>query len=264
MRARVPRTDCTWLSLWFPVPGAASPLAYLAGPWGRLISPPPPLGRGVLDVGARTAGASPQGRRRGVSLPGGPSVFSLADAISPTSSGVRGNHKVRMGTAPRATGRRASPGVVRGSLEVQRDVGLVADDPAVMGLRRNVEQRAGGELDLPAIAHRGHGAAGDDHADVLDFAEVAAGQRPDVGRPAPSGLVLRAADRQATEAHEVEAPLLGDAGFVRVLETLEDQLDHDSLPSRSSLRSRVTAWPARWTRSPATRTRRAPPREDAW
>src|ERR1700680_350471 len=157
-----------------------------------------------------------------------------------------------------------SPRVVRGPLEVQRDVGLVADDPAVVRLRRDVEQGAGGELDLPAIAHRGHAAAGDHDADVLDLAEVAPGQRPDVGRPAPSGLVLGAADGETAEAHEVEAPLLEDAGLVRVLETLEDQLDHDSLPSRSSLRSRLTAWPARWTRSPATRTRRAPPRADAW
>src|SRR5207302_4628783 len=59
--------------------------------------------------------------------------------------------------------------VMVGAEEVERDVGLVADDPAVVP-RRNVEDVASAHLEHAAVIHCGGGAARDDHSDMSDLA----------------------------------------------------------------------------------------------
>ncbi|MGO8999983.1 MAG: hypothetical protein ACLQVI_42195 [Polyangiaceae bacterium] len=65
----------------------------------------------------------------------------------------------------------------------------------------------------------------DDHPDVLDLAHRLPELRSHVDRPAPAGLVGRAADRHAAQMQELESPLVEDAGLVRRVEALEDDVE---------------------------------------
>ena len=77
--------------------------------------------------------------------------------------------------------------------EMERDIGFVADHPAVMP-RRNGENVARTHLDDPAIVHRRRRTAGDDHSDMRDLAGRFAQRSADVRRPFPAGIVGRPAD----------------------------------------------------------------------
>ena len=64
--------------------------------------------------------------------------------------------------------------------KVQRNVGLVADDPAVVSgwTGRNIEEHAGAKLVNFAVVHGRGSAAGDDESDMLDIAARCADARP--------------------------------------------------------------------------------------
>src|SRR5689334_8418954 len=105
--------------------------------------------------------------------------------------------------------------------KMQRDVRLVADDPAVVRDGGDVEDLPGAELEDRAVVERGGGGAGEHHAHVLDRATGGADGRPDVLAPLPSRLVGGAADGQAAEVHDLEFALLEGADLVRSVELLE-------------------------------------------
>src|SRR5438132_3879170 len=83
--------------------------------------------------------------------------------------------------------------VMVGAEEVQRDVGLIADNPAVVP-RRNVKDIASAHFEHPAVVHRRGRAARHDHADMFDPAGALAERGADMDRPFPAGLIGRAAD----------------------------------------------------------------------
>jgi ABC-type phosphate/phosphonate transport system ATPase subunit len=65
-------------------------------------------------------------------------------------------------------------GVIARSQEMQRDVGFIAHNPAVVP-RLNVEDVACVHLNDSAIIHSRSSAAGNDHPDVLNRATLLAG-----------------------------------------------------------------------------------------
>src|SRR6185295_208703 len=123
---------------------------------------------------------------------------------------------------------RASRGVLVPAQEVNRYVWLLADDPAVVRHRRNVEQLAGVELGHPPVVEGHHGDACENDPHVLDGAAGCVDARSHMLGPFPSRLVARASDREPAQSHDLELPLLHDAHFVRGLESFEDHVDHHS------------------------------------
>jgi hypothetical protein len=108
--------------------------------------------------------------------------------------------------------------------EVEGDVGLVADYPAVMtwGAEGNVEQGAGAEFVDGAVVHGGGGAAGKDEADVFDIAAPGAYGGADVLGPLPAGLIGGAADGHGAEVDEFEYSFFEGADFVGGFEAFQD------------------------------------------
>src|SRR4051812_41125066 len=115
--------------------------------------------------------------------------------------------------------------VVTRAQEVERDVRLVTHHPAVVRLRRNVEDRARRKLPHFSILERNRRAAGDDHAEVFDVAPFRTNARPDISRPLPARLIGRATDGHAANVDELEAAARELAHFVRILEALENHFD---------------------------------------
>src|SRR5688500_2757905 len=103
---------------------------------------------------------------------------------------------------------------------MDRDIRLVADHPAVVWVRRNVENVARAKLDHLAAVHRRGGTAGYDPPDMLDRAERLAQRRAHVFGPAPAGLIGRAADGHPADADDLELALGERPHFVRLLEPL--------------------------------------------
>src|SRR5439155_24029755 len=98
--------------------------------------------------------------------------------------------------------------------DVQRDVRLVADHPAVVA-GRYVEEVPRPHHDLAAVVHLRNGPAAQDQADVLDLARALAGGWADVLRPLPPGLVGRPAEGGRPDDVELEAALLERAHLGR-------------------------------------------------
>src|SRR5262245_11944059 len=121
-----------------------------------------------------------------------------------------------------------------GAEEVERNVRLVADDPAVVWNGRDMKDHAGRELDDRAVLHRCRRGAGEDEPNVLDVAELFARERTDVDTPLPAGLVGGAPDRQPANLHQLEFSLLEDTGLIRILEALEDDVVHGVTPGAFS------------------------------
>src|SRR3954467_11505484 len=97
--------------------------------------------------------------------------------------------------------------VVLAAHDVQRDVGLVAHNPAVVA-RRDVEEVARPHDPLLPVVHPHRGAAAEDQTDVLHRARGLARRRTDMLRPAPARLVGGAAGGHGTDGIELEAALL--------------------------------------------------------
>src|SRR5438105_558528 len=111
-----------------------------------------------------------------------------------------------------------------GAKEVERDIRLVADHPAVVSWR-DVENVAGAHLEYAAVVHRRRGAAGHDHADMLDLAGALAERAADVDRPFPARLIGGAADRHAADAHQLEPAELELAHLVGIVEAFQNDVE---------------------------------------
>src|SRR5687768_16775453 len=70
--------------------------------------------------------------------------------------------------------------------KMQRDVWLVADDPTVVGVGRDVKQFAGVQLDHAAVGKGGGGRSREDEPHMLDRAPSRPDTGTDVLRPSPS------------------------------------------------------------------------------
>jgi hypothetical protein len=114
---------------------------------------------------------------------------------------------------------------VVGSKKVEGDVWLRADNPTVMWYRRNVKQIACSQLEYCTIVERGRRSARQDKTDMLHLAARGTHARSDVFAPLPSRLVGGASNSHSPDAHQLEAPLLQHANFIRRFEALEDDCD---------------------------------------
>ena len=123
---------------------------------------------------------------------------------------------------------RTSLSIVSRAHEVQRDVRFIPDDPAVMGLGRNVKESAGGKFPNPAVIKRGRGSPLQNQPEMLDAAAVCAHGGTYIHGPAPPGFVGGATDRHAPDRNELEAPASEATDLVGRLETLENDIERRS------------------------------------
>jgi hypothetical protein len=121
-------------------------------------------------------------------------------------------------------------GVVVSTEEMQRYVRLIADDPAVVRDWRNIKQISGSQFSLRSIGEGGHGAAGNDHSNMLNIAQGLPSDGSDVLRPLPTGLVTCATDGQSTDLNNFEFAFVENANFVGLFKTLEYESGHDAVP----------------------------------
>jgi hypothetical protein len=64
-------------------------------------------------------------------------------------------------------------------VEVERNVGFVSDDPAIVAWRY-VEEVTGAQIELAAVVHPDFGMTREDQSNVLDFSHRGARYRTDV------------------------------------------------------------------------------------
>src|SRR5262245_61777522 len=141
------------------------------------------------------------------------SACSVLPIVAGLSQGVRERRnfkRKRAGGVPSTSlsSSRSSLRVMIRSEKMQGHVRLVADHPTVVGDRRDVEQRAGGEIDRRAVGQGRYRMAGDDESNVLDLTQRRTGQWPHVLGPFPAGLVCRAADGNAADPDDLELAAL--------------------------------------------------------
>jgi hypothetical protein len=99
---------------------------------------------------------------------------------------------------------------------------LIADDPAIVQSRRDVEKFAGSEFYYSAILERGCRGAEEDQSNVFDPTVGSAHDWPNMLAPSPAWLVRGPADGYAAEMHKLETALLELANFVWCVESLQD------------------------------------------
>ena len=90
--------------------------------------------------------------------------------------------------------------------DVEGDVGLIADHPAVVS-GRDVEEVASPHHHFASVVHLGHRLTAQYEADMLNLARRLTSHRPDVLRPLPTRLVCRAAERGGPDLVELELAL---------------------------------------------------------
>ena len=108
---------------------------------------------------------------------------------------------------------------------MQRNVRLVSDHPGVV-TGRDVEDLACAHFDYVAIAHRGGGAAGNDHAYMFDLTFFLSQGFADMFGPALAGFVRGPANGHAAESDNFKSSLFKCADFVREFKALEDDFVH--------------------------------------
>jgi hypothetical protein len=113
--------------------------------------------------------------------------------------------------------------VVICSEEVERHVGIVANDPAVVRHRSDVEQVTGVEFGHLAVGERRGRDPGEDQAHVLHQTVAEAECGTDVRRPSPTRLIRRPSDCRACEPHHLEAAELKVSHFIGLVETPKDR-----------------------------------------
>src|SRR5215470_13984757 len=116
---------------------------------------------------------------------------------------------------------------------MQRDVGFIADYPAVMS-GRNIENIPGSHFYHRAVIHLRGRTARNDQADMLDGAPCRTCRSPDVQRPFPPRFISRPSNTDASDAHYLEFPSREGPDFVRPLKSLQNHVlffGHPQLPS---------------------------------
>src|SRR5262245_4149583 len=102
--------------------------------------------------------------------------------------------------------------------EMQRNVFLVADDPAVVRLGGNMKERTRPQLDHPAIRERAGRGSRYHETDVLERAQLRPGERRHVHGPFPARLINRPPDRETADFDDLETPLRERPHFIGILE----------------------------------------------
>jgi hypothetical protein len=114
------------------------------------------------------------------------------------------------------------PRVLFGAEKVKRNVGLIADDPAIVRDGRNVEKIAGFEFDHQTIIERDGGDSRENEANVFNRATRRADTWTDVLAPFPTGFIRRAPNRHPADVNQFELPFLHPPHFIRRLEPFQN------------------------------------------
>src|SRR4051794_7458878 len=164
----------------------------------------PPSG-GSPARSARRA-VSPHSKYAFAASPASTEASDCSSAVPP--AGLGGSSEPPHPASATSTASAAALGrVLLASQEVERHVGIVADDPRVVP-RRHVEEVARAHHALLAVVHPDGRGARHHQPDVLDRARRGAGRGADMLGPAPARLVRRPADGHRPDAVDLEAPLL--------------------------------------------------------
>ena len=117
--------------------------------------------------------------------------------------------------------------VVLTAKEMERHVGIIAHDPAIVTRRprRNIEDCPGSQFVNRAIIHRRRCTARKHHSDVLHIATRRAQPWPDVNGPPPSRLIGRTADGHASQANDLESSLFENPHLVRCFKPLQNRIE---------------------------------------
>lgn len=113
---------------------------------------------------------------------------------------------------------------MRRAQKMKRNIRLIANDPAVVRSRRNVEQLTCAKLNDSTILESSRRCPREDKPDVLDVAVRRADGWPNVPAPAPAGLVDRATDGNPANMDDLETAILEVANFVWCVESLQNNL----------------------------------------
>ena len=112
--------------------------------------------------------------------------------------------------------------VLFGAEKMQRNVRLIANDPAVMRYRRNVKELARSQLDDASIIEGSRRGAGEHQSNVLNVAPSCAHAWSNVLAPLPPCFISGATNRYRAEMHQFEATFLHHANFVRRVKGFEN------------------------------------------
>lgn len=105
--------------------------------------------------------------------------------------------------------------------EMERDVRLISNNPAIVRCWRDVKQLAGAKLDHSTTFESRGRDASQHQPDVFDGAVRLTERSPDVLGPSPAGLISRAPNREAADPYELEAALDHLPHFIGRFETLQ-------------------------------------------
>src|SRR5439155_20395270 len=112
--------------------------------------------------------------------------------------------------------------VLFGAKKMQRNVRLIANDPAVVRYRRDVKELSRSQLDDASIIECSRRGSGEHQSNVLNVAPNRAHARAGVLAPLPPCFISGATNRYRAEMHQFEATFLHHANFVRRVKGFEN------------------------------------------
>jgi len=113
----------------------------------------------------------------------------------------------RLRTARAIVVNRPYLGVMIGAKKMQRNVRLIANDPAVVRHRRNVKELARSQLDHAPIIERSRRSAGEHQANALNVAASRAQAQPDVFALFPPRFIRSPTNRYPAEVQPTRSDL---------------------------------------------------------
>src|ERR1044072_2150570 len=133
--------------------------------------------------------------------------------IASKSRGFRQDH---------LAGSTASSCVLFSAEKVQRDVRLIANDPAVVWRRWNVKEFARFQLNYATILEHNCRSSRKNESHVFNRTARRANSGADVLAPFPPGLICRATNCESAKVDQLEFAFLHQPHFIRLLERFKN------------------------------------------
>src|SRR5262249_42250497 len=112
--------------------------------------------------------------------------------------------------------------ILLGSEEVQRNVCLIANDPAVVRHRRNVKEFACFQFDHATVIKCNGSRSRENEPDMFNRTACCADTRSDMFAPLPPRFVRRTANCDSAEVNQFEFPFLHHTHFIRRVERFQN------------------------------------------